>query len=274
MTLALTVDPKIKTAEDGQKFMVDFVRNPPKSPIEAVKLFANVTGIGGTVTAAIATAFPLVGSVLPLLSGIFSMFGGGGPSIGEVTLTAIQNLGTQINAVAERLENVLTAEIQSSAQKTIDVVLAGQNEIARQQSAVSVFVSTIQADILDAVAVEKNTAYAEFLAATNEAQAQAMDDLKKMLADAQAAVNKVYDSQLAEILNTMYSLIAPFLDALNGFLSDQNQSAAPATRAIAAPAAQVEPPVQIESKSDNINYVFFALAAGAFFLISSKRKKN
>lgn len=274
MNANLAFQPKIKSAEDGKKFITDFAQNPPTSPIEAIKNFADATGVSGTVTAAISTAFPLAGSVLPMLSGIFSLFAGGAPSIGEVTLSAIKNLGEQINAVAKRLENILTAEIQSSAQRTIDLVLEGQNEIARQQSAASVFINTIEAQILDNVELEKNVIYAEFLAATNEAQAQAMNELKKMLADYQTSINKFYDLQLAEILNTIYSMVEPLLNALNDYLSDQNQSSVQASRETSFPTIQPKPPGKIAAESNNMNFVMLCLAAAGFMLISMKRKKN
>lgn len=267
----VTFDPKIKNAEDAKKWMKDFISHPPDTPFEAVKMFADVSGIGGTVTAGLAAAVPGIGMVLPMLSGILDLFGGGGPSIGQITLEAIANLGKQLNAVAERLQKALTFEIEKSAQKVIDVVIQGQTEIAREQSAALAMASAIEASILDEAAAQKNEIYAQFLAETEAAQTEAMQNLQAMLAKAQETVNQYYDTELAQIVAMLAELVGPFLAELEKYLSvPKTETPVIASRSAAAPIKTESPPVIPEGQN---NMIYIIAAAGLLFILM-KRKKN
>lgn len=267
----VTFDPKIKNADDAKKWMTNFITHPPETPLEAVKMFADVSGVGGTITAGLTAAVPALGMVLPILSGILDLFGGGGPSIGQITLEAIGQLGKQINAVAEKLQKALTFEIEKSAQKVIDVVLQGQTEIAREQSAALAMTSAIEASILDEAAAQKNEIYAQFLAETEAAQTEAMQNLQAMLAKAQETVNQYYDTELAQIVTMLAELVGPFLAELEKYITAQKmQMPVTASRSAAAPIKTESPPVIPEGQN---NMIYIIAATGLLFILM-KRKKN
>lgn len=273
MTTQITVDSKIKTVEDGKAFIVDFAKNPPKTPLSAVKMFSDATGVTGSLTGALSAVIPGFSFVLPAVSGILSLFGDGSPSIGEVTLDAIKNLSGQLNKVAEQLQTALTEEIKESAQKTIEIVLAGQTEIAKQQSAISVISSIIHEDILDKVAAEKNEAYTLFLAETKTLQENTINDLRNMVLASQKSIDIYYDSQMSEILRSLADLIAPFMDLFDEFLVAEKEKADMPVQSRA-----VQNITTIQDKTDlpgiATNYLPLIAVASIAFMFMSKSKKN
>lgn len=271
--IAVSFDPKIKTVEQGQAWMTDYIKNPPTSPIEAVKKFADVTGVSGTLTTALSSIIPGASFIMPALSGILSLFGSGVPSIGELTLNAISDLSKQVSAVAQELKKALTAEIEVSAQKTIDIVLAGQTEIAQQQSAAAVLTSAIQASILDDAERIKNNQYADFLAESQKAQEQAISDLTKMVNDTQKAINAFYDNQLADVIAQLSALIGPFLDLFQSYLDKKNAPVPVQSRAIATPAA-VAPGSLPDSGAGSNSMILIIAGIALLIVISQKKKKN
>ena len=129
----LIITPKIQTVDQAAKFTADFVNNPPQTPLEVVRVAASAFDASGVVGQGLALAFPLVGSVLPALTGIFSLFGGSGPSIGEITLTAIAQVSEQIQKGFQAVTDTLSKVTELQAQRTIDTVLSGVTELAREQ---------------------------------------------------------------------------------------------------------------------------------------------
>ncbi len=267
---SLTVDPKVKTAEGARDMLVGFVKNPPQSPIEFVKFAADFTGVGASVTGALSSIIPGGAFIMPALSAIFSLFGGGGPSVGELTLTAIHDLGVQVSKIAEQLQSVLSSKIEASAQKVINVVLSGQTEIAREQTAVAVFVNTIQADLLDQVEAEKNIAYADFLDETQKIQNEAIERLTAMLNAARAAVDSEYAKQLTQIIAMIQQMSAELIDFFNMYLAANVPVPIVANRAL--PASQTPTATQPQP-SESGNMIIYAGIGGLilWFLFRKKR---
>lgn len=270
--VSITADPKVKTAEDAKNLVVGFMKNPPQNPLEFIAFAADMTGVGAALTLAVGAMIPGGALIMPMLSGILSMFGGGGPTVGELTLKAIANLSQQINQIAEQIKTALKLEIQISAQRVIDVVLAGQTEVARQQSAAQVFISTIQAEILDQAAIEKQQAYTDFLTQSQAMQNEAMASLQKMLQDAQALVDAEFTKQMQQIILMIQDLMGDFLSMLDGFLTPI-KTPAPAAVSRSVPILASAPPAN-NAPAESASIMPFLLLGAVGLLFLMKRKKR
>jgi len=195
----LTITPKIQTVDQAAKFTADFVNNPPQTPLDVVRVAASAFGASGVVGQGLAFAFPLVGSVLPALTGIFSLFGGSGPSIGEITLTAIAQVSEQIQKGFQAVTDTLSKVTELQAQRTIDTVLSGVTELAREQSAVEVYKTFSASAILDQVEAQKAEIFAEYTETLNAQRAAWVADIQKALSEAQAKTAAQYEIVQAQI---------------------------------------------------------------------------
>jgi hypothetical protein len=197
----ITIKPKLTTIDEAAKFTADFARNPPKTPLEMVKVAASAFDASGVFGQALSIAFPIVGTVLPALSGIFSLFSGGGPSIGEVTLNAIAQVSQQIQKGFQAVTDTLTKVTEFQAQRTIDTVLSGVNELAKEQSAVQVYKTFTASAILDNVEKQKAQIYADYIETLNRQRQQWISDVKEALEKAQNQTNAQYEFVQAQIAN-------------------------------------------------------------------------
>lgn len=195
----LTITPKIQTVDQAAKFTADFVNNPPQTPLDVVRVAASAFDVSGVVGQALAFAFPLVGSVMPALTGIFSLFGGSGPSIGEITLTAIAQVSEQIQKGFQAVTDTLSKVTELQAQRTIDTVLSGATELAREQSAVEVYKTFSASAILDQVEAQKAEIFAEYTETLNAQRAAWVADIQKALSEAQAKTAAQYEIVQAQI---------------------------------------------------------------------------
>ena len=238
----LTITPKIQTVDQAAKFTADFVNNPPQTPLDVVRVAASAFDASGVVGQGLALAFPLVGSVLPALTGIFSMFGGSGPSIGEITLTAIAQVSEQIQKGFQAVTDTLSKVTEIQAQRTIDTVLSGVTELAREQSAVEVYKTFSASAILDQVEAQKAEIFAEYTQTLNAQRAAWVADIQKALSEAQAKTAAQYDivqAQIAAIAGGVFREINTALqkaaddgrellelqrkiDEINGYLADNS----------------------------------------------------
>lgn len=238
----LTITPKIQTVDQAAKFTADFVNNPPQTPLEVVRVAASAFDASGVVGQGLALAFPLVGSVLPALTGIFSLFGGSGPSIGEITLTAIAQVSEQIQKGFQAVTDTLSKVTELQAQRTIDTVLSGVTELAREQSAVEVYKTFSASAILDQVEAQKAKIFAEYTETLNAQRAAWVADIQKALSEAQAKTAAQYDivqAQIAAIAGGVFREINTALqkaaddgrellelqrkiDEINGYLADNS----------------------------------------------------
>jgi len=206
----LEIKPKITTVNEAAKFTNDFVRNPPQTPLEVVRVAASAFDADGVVSQGLGFAFPLVGSVLPALTGIFSLFGGSGPSIGEITLTAIAQVSEQIQKGFQAVTETLSKVTEIQAQRTIDTVLSGVTELAREQSAVEVYKTFSASAILDQVETQKAAIFAEYTETLNAQRAAWVADIEKALTEARAKTDAQYtlvQSQLAGIAGGVFQQI-------------------------------------------------------------------
>lgn len=210
METELEIKPKITTINEAAKFTNDFVRNPPQTPLEVVRVAASAFDADGVVSQGLGFAFPLVGSVLPALTGIFSLFGGSGPSIGEITLTAIAQVSEQIQKGFEDVKETLSKVAEIQATRTIDTVLSGVTELAREQSAVDVYKTFTASAILDQVETQKAAIFAEYTETLNAQRAAWVADIEKALTEARAKTDAQYllvQSQLAGIAGGVFQQI-------------------------------------------------------------------
>ena len=238
----LIITPKIQTVDQAAKFTSDFVNNPPQTPLDVVRVAASAFDASGVVGQGLALAFPLVGSVLPALTGIFSLFGGSGPSIGEITLTAIAQVSEQIQKGLQAVTDTLSKVTELQAQRTIDTVLSGVTELAREQSAVEVYKTFSASAILDQVEAQKAEIFANYTETLNAQRAAWVADIQKALSEAQAKTAAQYDivqAQIAAIAGGVFREINTALqkaaddgrellelqrqiDEINGYLADNS----------------------------------------------------
>jgi len=238
----LIITPKIQTVDQAAKFTADFVNNPPQTPLDVVRVAASAFDASGVVGQGLAVAFPLVGSVLPALTGIFSLFGGSGPSIGEITLTAIAQVSEQIQKGFQAVTDTLSKVTELQAQRTIDTVLSGVTELAREQSAVEVYKTFSASAILDQVEAQKAEIFAEYTETLNAQRAAWVADIQKALSEAQAKTAAQYEivqAQIAAIAGGVFREINTALqkaaddgrellelqrqiDEINGYLADNS----------------------------------------------------
>jgi hypothetical protein len=238
----LIITPKIQTVDQAAKFTADFVNNPPQTPLDVVRVAASAFDVSGIVGRGLALAFPLVGSVLPALTGIFSLFGGSGPSIGEITLTAIAQVSKQIQKGFQAVTDTLSKVTEIQAQRTIETVLSGVTELAREQSAVEVYKTFSASAILEQVEAQKAEIFAEYTETLNAQRAAWVADIQKALSEAQAKTAAQYDivqAQIAAIAGGVFREINTALqkaaddgrellelqrqiDEINGYLADNS----------------------------------------------------
>ena len=238
----LIITPKIQTVDQAAKFTADFVNNPPQTPLDVVRVAASAFDASGVVGQGLALAFPLVGSVLPALTGIFSLFGGSGPSIGEITLTAIAQVSEQIQKGLQAVTDTLSKVTELQAQRTIDTVLSGVTELAREQSAVEVYKTFSASAILEQVEAQKAEIFAEYTNTLNAQRAAWVADIQKALSEAQAKTAAQYEivqAQIAGIAGGVFREINTALqkaaddgrelleiqrqiDEINGYLADNS----------------------------------------------------
>lgn len=238
----LIITPKIQTVDQAAKFTSDFVNNPPQTPLDVVRVAASAFDASGVVGQGLALAFPLVGSVLPALTGIFSLFGGSGPSIGEITLTAIAQVSEQIQKGLQAVTDTLSKVTELQAQRTIDTVLSGVTELAREQSAVEVYKTFSASAILDQVEAQKAEIFANYTETLNAQRAAWVADIQKALSEAQAKTAAQYEivqAQIAAIAGGVFREINTALqkaaddgrellelqrqiDEINGYLADNS----------------------------------------------------
>ena len=238
----LIITPKIQTVDQAAKFTSDFVNNPPQTPLDVVRVAASAFDASGVVGQGLALAFPLVGSVLPALTGIFSLFGGSGPSIGEITLTAIAQVSEQIQKGLRAVTDTLSKVTELQAQRTIDTVLSGVTELAREQSAVEVYKTFSASAILDQVEAQKAEIFANYTETLNAQRAAWVADIQKALSEAQAKTAAQYEivqAQIAAIAGGVFREINTALqkaaddgrellelqrqiDEINGYLADNS----------------------------------------------------
>lgn len=203
-----TLTPKILTINDASRFAGDVIKNPPQNAWEMLQVANSAFDVSGTVALGIAAAFPVALPVLPLIKGVFDLFSGvSGPSIGQVTLEAVQAVSQQIAQGFAAIEDTIEKVSEFQATRTIDTVLSGVNEIAREASAVNVYQAFTANDILNKLEVEKAAVFAEYTEQLNATRAAWVADVSEALKLAQEKTNaqyKIVQEQLASIAGGLF----------------------------------------------------------------------
>lgn len=275
---SITLNPKIKDAQSAQREMVNFVKNPPTNPVDAVKKFGSMLGVGSVVSAGLTAAFPFAAPILPMLSGIFDLFSDA-PSLGEMTLDAINSLSTQLNEGLNNLREATESIVKEQAQLTIDVVLQGSEQIAREASAVSVFRAIAVDTILEETLQEKKAMYIEFLQEMQDYREKALSNLSGEIEKAQNEINEKYMQLLGQVYGMIAEIAPAMLDALDNFLALQ-ESGQGTTRAIDqdTPALFQEksPSASAQAGDNKLLLLGAAVAAGgvAFWYSQKNGKKS
>lgn len=207
METDLQIKPKITTLDEAAKFTNDFTRNPPETPLDVVRVAASAFDADGVVSQGLGFAFPLAGSVLPALASVFSLFGGSSPSIGQITLTAIAQVSQQLQKGFQDVKETLSKVAEIQATRTIDTVLSGATELAREQSAVDVYKTFTASAILDQVESQKAAIFAEYTETLNAQRDAWVADVSEALKLAQEKTNaqyKIVQEQLASIAGGLF----------------------------------------------------------------------
>lgn len=262
--VTVTTQPKITDIKSAQAEMTDFVKNPPSSPGAAVYKMADMLGVGATVQTAVTSIFPVAGALMPAISDLLSAFSSA-PSIGEVMLSAVNALSVQISEGFKNLENALRIEIEAQADRTIDVVLSGASELAKEQSAALVFENYNVAAAADALREQKAKAYKVAMQDIYNLRKSALEKLQGQLQQVQQELENQYQNALQQVRAIIASIAPQILDALNSYLAQFEQQE---SRAL-----PVESVLPGESAARGSNGMLLILLGGAaLFLIGSKKR--
>lgn len=268
---SITVNPKITNVQSAQKEMFDFVKNPPKDPVQAVKRFGDMLGVGAVVSAGITTAFPFAAPILPVLSGIFDLFSSG-PSIGEMTLDAINGLSTQLSEGLKNLQEATENIVKEQTQRSIDLVLQGADTIAREQSALDVLDSINLQSILEETYQEKNQLYVGFLEEMQNYRNNTLQTLAASIDAEQARISAKYQQLLAQVYGMIGEIAPAILNALTQYTQTQDAPAdAPPER---ESLEDVKPGSTTENKDLLFPLIGIAAGVGIAFAMSAGKKKK
>lgn len=263
MTIQPTIQPKITDIKSAQAELSAMVKNPPQTPLESVRWMGSMLGANAALTTGLTMAFPMVGPILPALGGIFDLFSAGAPTIGEITLNAIADLSIQIDAGFKMLAEETQQAVEANAQKTIDVVLSGVDEIAKEASAVQVFEAYSATAAADIVRSIKKENYAVYLQDLQKLRAEAMQQIDEQLKEARDYVQQKFNQILSQIYAMIAELAPDMLDALNSYLSTSEKT----TSGGAIETRSFQP----AEKESNTTLLIGAAALVALFFITKKK---
>ena len=270
--MSVEVTTKIKTQEQARAAMLDTIKNPPSTPIGVVSWLGKNLDVSGALGSTglgsvIATAFPLVGGALSMLSGVLDMFSTG-PSIGQVTLDAIKGISSQIEALGKELTDTIQKVGEAQSLKTTEMVLSGVDDVARQMSATSQIIDMIKSNQIQEFEKLRESTYAEFLASQVEYRTATLANLQAMISDAQAKIENAYAEIIKQLAVFGFDLLPMLYDAL------KPANEPPTPRAITSPTLPATPAENIASKSDNgLIWLMLAGGVGAFFIISKNKRR-
>lgn len=266
--LTVTASPKITDLKTASSEISAFIKSPPQNPVQAVQWMAKTFGLDGAISN-VASLVPGLNMALPILSTVFDFFSSG-PTFETVALDALKNLSTQMAAQFESLKNALSSKIDESTTKTIETVLAGVDEIAKQQSAVAVFSTAAQQEILQKAIAEKQEIYERFTANLEELKQQTIEAMTSDIDNLTAQVEAAYQKYLIDIVNMIGAYLPDLLAKLNGLIAQSEQpAAAPVSRSVA-----VATPAQASGEFNALPWLAVAAGGVAFYALSKKRKKN
>lgn len=270
-TAQVTLKPKITNVQSAQKEMFDFVKNPPQDPVQAVKKFGDMLGVGAVVSAGITAAFPFAAPILPVLSGIFDLFSSG-PSIGEMTLDAINGISTQLSEGLKNLQEATENVVKEQTQRTIDLVLQGADTIAREQSAIDVIDSINLQGVLEETYQKKNELYVDFLQKMQDYRHDTLQTLAASIDAEQARISAKYQQLLTQVYGMIGEVAPAILDALTQYTQTQDAPAdAPPDR---QSLEDIKPGSTTENKDSLLPLIGIAAGVGIAFAMSAGKTKK
>lgn len=257
----ITATTNIKTEQQAQAAMLDTLKNPPKTPAQAFQWLTKNVNVSAAFGKTIGGLIPGVGSIIGSLTDIFSAFGSA-PSLGEIVLDGLSALSTQI----ADLKNELTATIEKTAeiqtQKTVDYVLQGVDEIQQEVSALQIMQSMTNEAALQQVAIEKNSAYAEYLQQCETMQTAAYSEINAIINQVQSELTAMYDAIILRFGAMGFDLFVFFKS-----ITDQP---AAQSRALPAPVTAEKKADEMEKQESGFNLLYFS---PLLLLLFMKRKK-
>lgn len=266
--LTVTASPKITDLKTASREISAFIKSPPQNPVQAVQWMAKTFGLDGAISN-VASLVPGLNMALPILSTVFDFFSSG-PTFETVALDALKNLSTQMAAQFESLKNTLSSKIDESTTKTIETVLAGVDEIAKQQSAVAVFSTAAQQEILQKATAEKVEIYERFTTDLEELKQQTISGMTADINTLLDQVEAAYQKYLIDIVNMIGAYLPELLAKLNVLIDQSEQPAAPASRALSA----ASPEQRADSGFDVLPWLAVAAGGVAIYALAKKSKKN
>ena len=256
----ITATTNIKTEQQAQAAMLDTLKNPPKSPVQAFQWLTKNVNFSSVFGSSVAKLIPGVGQILGPLTDIFSAFSSA-PSLGEMVLDGLNSLSTQI----ADLKNELTATIERTAEvqtaRTVDFVLQGVDEIQREVSAIQVMQSMTAESLLQDVAAQKAEIYTEYLAQYGAMQSAAYAEISDIVNRCEAELTELYASLVLRF-GEMGLDFFKYLESLT------TAAPAPAVETRSAPGAAA-PAVQSEEKT-GFNWLYLS---PLLLLFLAKKKK-
>lgn len=256
----ISATTNIKTTQQAQAAIVDTLKNPPQSPMQAFQWLSKNFNFSATFSKAIGGLIPGAGSIIGSLTDIFSSFSSA-PSLGEIVLDGLKSLSTQI----EDLRNELTATIERTAEiqtaRTVDFVLQGVDEIQREVSAIQVMQSMTAESLLQDVAAQKAEIYTEYLAQYGAMQSAAYAEISDIVNRCEAELTELYASLVLRF-GEMGLDFFKYLESLTA------AAPAPAVETRSAPGVAA-PAVQSEEKT-GFNWLYLS---PLLLLFLAKKKK-
>jgi hypothetical protein len=275
---AKNIKPKIATVEGARTELTNFIKNPPQNPVAAIKAFADMSGVTGALAAGLTVAFPLAGFALSALSGILDAFSSG-PSIGEVTLNAISQGFQQVGEQLHTLQTQLTDTIDASRALTVQSVLSGVDQVAREQSAIAVFESANEYNAIIAEQAAKVELFSSYQKELEFLTKQSISQIENNIDSVRAQVDAEYLRLAEQIKNMVLNVSGDLLSRLDDYIETPDQLAA----ALTERAAEADlPPFATSNQvtiagaptADAPLLLWGAIGVGAFFLLTRKDKKR
>jgi hypothetical protein len=256
----ITATTNIKTEQQAQAAMLDTLKNPPKSPIQAFQWLTKNVNFSSAFGSSVAKLIPGIGQILGPLTDIFSAFSSA-PSLGEMVIDGLNSLSTQIADLKNELTGTIerTAEIQTA--RTVDFVLQGVDEIQREVSAIQVMQSVTAESLLQDVAAQKAEIYTEYLTQYGAMQSAAYAEISDIVNRCEAELTDLYASLVLRF-GEMGLDFFKYLESLTA------ASPAPAIETRSAPGV-VETAVQSEEKT-GFNWLYLS---PLLLLFLAKKKK-
>lgn len=257
----ISISTTIKTEKQAQAAMLDTLKNPPQTPMQAMQWLTKNVNFSSAFGKTIGGLIPGAGSVIGSLTEIFSAFSSA-PSLGEMVMDGLSSLSNQI----ADLKNELTATIERTAeiqtQKTVDFVLQGIDEIQQEVSAVQIMQTIAEQTSLQELAASKMEVYTQYLQTLEAMQKQAYADIKGIIDNCEGELRALYES----LILRFGSLGIDFFKYLEGLTAQQPQQTSRS-----APVIQEAPgQTQGDQRTGGFNPLLLSPLLLLFFM---KRKK-